>query len=254
LKTIRLVAVLLLAGGTAASACGRQTTPIAVVPSAAPDPCSAENLPSSAAEIEAVMRKFDDESALAANVPRSQAATRIAALQEIRREAQDQSIPGCVVLLKQLQLAHMNTVIDTMLAFLSRGDQAEVARGIGVGRQQHDAYVMELARLLGIPAIAATPIATPSAGAAPETGTAEAASAADFVSGFIAVNRGPDAVTLRAVPATAGDAVATLAVGQSARALGGSADGEWIQVVVPDHPYETAWVLGSLVELSVSTP
>jgi hypothetical protein len=200
------------------------------------------------------MQQFDDESALASNVPRSQLATRVAALQSIRRQAQNQSAPGCVAQLKQLQLTHMNTVIDTMLAFLSRGDQGAVTQGIEAGRQQHDQYVVELARLLGITAVAVTPRPTLSAAQPGGTATAGRAQSALASSGFIAVNPGPVPITLRAVPATAGAVVATLPVGASAAALGGSPDGEWIQVVVPDHPYQTAWLLASLVQLTLPTP
>jgi hypothetical protein len=176
-------------------------------------------------------------------------ATRIAALQSIRRQAQVQSAPGCVAQLKQLQLTHMNTVIDTMLAFMSRGDQGAVAQGVEAGRAQHDQYVLELARVMGIPAAAVTPRPTLSAASPPEGTPVDAGQSA-----FVALNPGPVPITLRAVPATAGEAVATLPVGGSATALGGSTDGEWIQVVVPDHPYQTAWVLASLVQITVPTP
>jgi hypothetical protein len=200
------------------------------------------------------MQQFDDESALAANVPRSQLATRIVALQSIRRQASNHSASSCVAGLQDLQLTHMDTVIDTMLAFLSRGDVNAVAQGIQAGRAQHDAYVVELARLLGITAVAVTARPTIAEALAPEAASGDGGETAVVASGFIALNPGPVPVTMRAVPSTAGDVVGTLPVGQSATALGGSPDGEWVQVAVPDHPYETGWVLASLVQVAVPTP
>ena len=236
------------------AACGGPPTPVAVTASASPDPCAAPQLVTTIGAIETVMRKFDDESALAANVPRSELAARISALQNIRREAQALTTPACVRLLSQLQILHMNTVIDTLLAFMSRGDQAEVTLGIQAGRQQHDAYVLELARLQGKSPATAVLFPPTVATGSPEVLTATPAPTIEAVTGFIVVNPGPDVITMRAVPSTAGDALATLAVGQSARALGGSADGQWIQVVLPEHPYQTAWVQIALVQVTIPTP
>lgn len=254
MKVSRSISVILVVTGAVLAGCASPSTPLAPSPSAKPDPCAPENIKNTAGAVNSIMQQFDDESALASNVPRSQLATRIAALQSIRRDAQNQSTPGCVAQLKQLQLTHMNTVIDTMLGFMSRGDQGAVAQGIQAGREQHDQYVVELARLLGITAIAVTPRPTLSAAPPPEEETVDGGQSVPVASGFIALNPGPSPVTLRAVPATAGEAVATLPVGQSAAALGGTPDGEWIQVVVPDHPYQTAWVLASLVQITVPTP
>lgn len=256
----RVIPITLVLAVLTLSACTSQGTPLAAppaplsTPTVKPNPCAPENLKGTAAALNRFMQRFDDESALAANVPRSQLATHIAALQSIRREAQNESAPDCVSTLKQLQLAHMDTVINTMLSFMSRGDQGAVAQGIGAGRQQHDQYVLELARLLGITAIPVTPPPTRTAGPPAEAGPAATAQSVPLASGFVAVNPGPVPVTLRAVPATAGEMVATLPVGQSAVALGGSSDGQWIQVVVPDHPYQTAWVLASLVQVVLPTP
>lgn len=250
----RSISLILLVTGIILSACASPVTPPAPLPPVVSDPCAPENIRGTTAAINALMQQFDDESALASNVPRSQLAARIVALQSIRRQAQDYEAPTCVAQLKQLQLKHMNSVIETMLAFLSRGDQAAVAQGIQAGRAQHDEYVAELARLLGMTAVVATPQPTAAATSASVEATAENAQTAIPLSGFVAVNPGPVPITLRSVPATSGDVVSTLPVGASAAALGGSPDGEWVHVVVPDHPYQTAWVLASLVQITVPTP
>ena len=251
MKTSRSIGVILVVTGAVLAACTGPSTPLAPIPSVVPDPCAPDNIKSTVGAVDSLMQQFDDESTLASNVPRSQLAARIAALQSTRRQAQSNSAPACVAGLKRLQLTHMNTVIDTMLAFMSRGDQGAVGQGIEAGREQHDQYEVELARLLGITAAAVTPRPTLPAAPPPEGTPADGGQSVLVSSGFIALNPGPVPLTLRAVPATAGEDVATLPVGASATALGGTADGEWIQVVVPDHPYQTAWVLASLVQITV---
>jgi hypothetical protein len=71
-------------------------------------------------------------------------------MQRIRRAAEDQETPPCLVKLKSFQLSHMNTVVDTLLAFVGGADQATLNEGITRARQEHDQYSIELARLLGI--------------------------------------------------------------------------------------------------------
>lgn len=248
------MAVILIAASLLLAACGSQVGPPTPTPSATPDPCASGSLGQSVGEVDALMQQFDDESALAANVPRSQLATHIANLQSIRRQAQGLDVPTCTVELRQLELTHMNTVVDTMLAFLSQGDQAVVAQGIETGRKQRDAFVAEEARLLAAATAGVTPQALSSATALSSRATAAAASPETGLAAFIVVNPGPVPLTLRTTPATSGEQVATLPVGQSAVALGGSSDGQWIQVVVPDRPYQSAWVLASLVQVTLPTP
>jgi hypothetical protein len=134
-----------------------------------PDPCAPANIEAEVQKVHNHMREFDDASALAASVPRDQLSTAIANLQTIRRAAEDQPIPICLGNLKSYQIAHMNSVINTLLAFMNGSDQAIVDQGIAVARQQHDQYTIELARLLGItmepppalPTDTLTPVPTP---------------------------------------------------------------------------------------------
>ncbi len=127
-----------------------------------PDPCAPENIGASVEKVHRHMREFDDASSLAASLPASQLSAQIANLQQIRRDAEDEPIPSCLVTLKTDQINHMNTVINTLLAFMRGSDQQTVGQGIALARQQHDQYTLELARLLGITPVPATVAASPS--------------------------------------------------------------------------------------------
>ena len=106
------------------------------------------------------MREFDDASILASNIAREQLGDSIAELQRIRREAEDQKIPGCLSNLKIIQVEHMNSVINTLVAFMGGTDQETLEKGISIARQQHDQYTLELARLLGLTIVPANEVPT----------------------------------------------------------------------------------------------
>jgi hypothetical protein len=156
------------------SSCGNATTPIAVIQNTAviltdtatalpptntqtPDPCAHGNLETEVDKVHKHMREFDDASLLAANMARDKVSDAIANLQRIRREAEDQPIPACLTNLKNIQVTHMNSVINTLIAFMSGNSQQSIDQGISIARQQHDQYTTELARVLGLIIITATP-------------------------------------------------------------------------------------------------
>ncbi|MFZ5822279.1 MAG: hypothetical protein ACOYYJ_20505 [Chloroflexota bacterium] len=133
------------------------TTPT-VEATSTPDPCGPENIKAEVEKIHRWMREFDDASVLAANTPREQLNPEIAALQAIRRSAEDQPAPVCLRDLKAYQVNHMNTVIDTLISFIGgTADQEMMNQGIAQARQQHDQYALEMARLLGVTVVANTP-------------------------------------------------------------------------------------------------
>jgi hypothetical protein len=195
------------------------------------------------------MREFDDASLLASNTPIEQLNPSIADLQRIRRDAEDQPVPSCLTSLKQYQLAHMNTVINTMLYMLGyQGNDSEkevLNQGIALARQQHDQYILELANVLGLTVVAAPTTApvqgTPEAGATPAP------------SPVVITNLGPTAVNLRDQPDLNAGTIGILDLGASAVVLGRTADALWYQVEFPGQPGQTAWVYASLVQLSDPT-
>jgi hypothetical protein len=126
-------------------------------PTSTLDPCVMPQLQKEVTEVHSHMREFDDAAALASSVPRDQLSASVAELQRIRREAQDEEIPACLNTLREIQILHMNTVIDTLLAFMKGSvDSETLNQAITLARQQHDQYLLEYARLAGITVVPAT--------------------------------------------------------------------------------------------------
>lgn len=135
------------------------------------DLCVSPQIEAEAQKVQKHMREFDDASILASSVPQAQLSTSIADLQRIRREADDEKIPPCLADLKNYQIGHMNSVINTLLAFMrskdplaidcvdiqSNTEEEAVCQSIALARQQHDQYLVELARVLGLTVVPATP-------------------------------------------------------------------------------------------------
>jgi hypothetical protein len=138
-------------------------------PSITPDICSTGQVDVEVQKVHSHMREFDDASILASNLPQEQLSESIANLQRIRRESEDEQIPNCLTDLKSYQLDHMNSVIDTLVAFIGGTDTESLERGISIAREQHDQYTLELARLLGLTVVPATVpvISTPAQTATP---------------------------------------------------------------------------------------
>ena len=124
--------------------------------STTPDVCSTELIEAEVQKVHRHMREFDDASILASKMPREDLNESIAGLQRIRREAEDEEIPSCLINLKAHQVEHMNSVIGTLIAFIGGADRASLEQSILIAREQHDQYTLELARLLGLTVVPAT--------------------------------------------------------------------------------------------------
>jgi hypothetical protein len=136
-----------------------------------PDLCISPQIEAEAQKVQKHMREFDDASILASSVPQAQLSASIADLQRIRREADDEAVPPCLANLKNYQISHMNSVINTLLAFMrskdplaidcvdiqSNTEEEAVCQNIALARQLHDQYLVELARVLGLTVVPATP-------------------------------------------------------------------------------------------------
>ena len=128
-----------------------------------PDPCSKENLSGEVTKINDLMRAFDDYSKLAASTPQGQLVQIIPPMQEIRRRAESQNVPECLKSLKVLQINHMNTVLDILMAFMSNPKSKDINQGIVNARELHLQYDTEIARLLGLTLVPQPQPAPPSA-------------------------------------------------------------------------------------------
>lgn len=139
-------------------------TPMPIVTNT-PDLCAPENIQAEVQEVHKFMREFDDGSSLAASIPADQLTPVISNLQRIRRDAEDLSIPPCLVKLKTYEINHMNLVIGTLINLIgySNGTVSKdvIDQGIALARQEHDNYTIELATVLGLTPVVVTPAETP---------------------------------------------------------------------------------------------
>ncbi len=143
------------------SACGGNDPQTSKVATFTPDLCISNQVALAIKPVNDLQREFDDLSLLAANVAREQLADLITDMQRVRRQAEDLTVAPCVETLKSHQLAHMKTVIDTMIAFVGGADATTLNQGIAQAGQQHDLYSLELARLMGATLVPIQPAATP---------------------------------------------------------------------------------------------
>lgn len=239
--------ILLILVSILIAACGGQTAPsveetptsIPIPITITPDPCFEANLPAEVDKVHKYMREFDDYAALASNTPQAQLVAVIPEMQRILREAEDQNVPICLNDLKELQVRHMQTVVQTLLAFIGNSDAAMVNNGIVQARDLHAQYDVEMARLLGVTLTIATPIPTISPIQPTITQTP------------LVTNAGANELNLRTAPDFNAPATTVLAVGASASAIGRTADGQWILVQDPTQPDKTVWVYATVVQLSV---
>lgn len=238
----RKLFILLALASALASACGAATPAATAEPSPVPitltpDPCSESNLPEEIKKVHSLMREFDDYSTLASNAQQAQLLQIIPDLQRVLRAAEDQPVPACLSKLKELQIQHMGLVVQTLILFMNAADSSAVEQinaGIAQARDAHLQYDAERARLLG-----ATLAPSPTAPAA-ETAAVPTVK-----------NIGAKPINLRAEPNADAAILATLPPGAFAIALGKTANGEWLQVQIPDGGGKTAWVYAQLVTLSI---
>ena len=181
IKKQHIVLVLILSLAILLTACGNAkpetqyivvtATMPAVSATNTPDPCAPGNIEAEVQKVHKFMREFDDASSLAGSIMQgvskgqaqmNELSNQIPELQRIRRDAEDQPTPACLVNLKTIQVSHMYAVLNSLTAFIA-GDQNTFDQNVVVARQQHDQYALELARLLGqtvVPIGSAAPSAT----------------------------------------------------------------------------------------------
>jgi len=130
--------------------CNAQQTVSTPMATNTPDLCGPSAIPGQVEKVNKNMREFDDASLIAANTPRGQLPPVISNMQRIRRETEDQVVPSCLAVLKQIQLVYMKTEVETLVAFLGGANQDILNKGTALAHQQHNQYALEYARLLGL--------------------------------------------------------------------------------------------------------
>jgi hypothetical protein len=173
-------------------------------------------------------------------------------MQEIRRRAESQKAPECLMELKKLQLIHMNIVIETLMAFMANSQSQDVNTGISQARDLRMKYDIEIARLLGLTLVAPPTGAAPAPTVDPNATIPPAALTKP--AGLSVLNPGPNEVTLVSAPDAAAGGVSTLPAGAVTAAFGVTADHMWFQVEVPGQPGQKAWVSTSAVQISGEPP
>jgi hypothetical protein len=119
------------------------------LPEPTDDLCTIELVRPEVGQVHALMLEFYDASALATQTPIEQLVQVIPSLQAIRRRAEALPVSYCLDKLRTFQISHMNMVINTLMAFMSKSDPSILREGIIQARMLNEEYKKEKARLLG---------------------------------------------------------------------------------------------------------
>ncbi len=224
------------------------------------DSCSAQNMQETIKLINNPMRVFDDYAVLGSNTPQAKLVQVIAPMQEIRRTLEDVSVPACLIDLKKISLIYTGFAIQTLIAFQSNLSADILNEGVQKSRQAHNAYFLEVARLLGL-TITPPPTANPTVVSALPSATLQAEAIAETPTPAVpfsvvatVTNTGLSPLNLRSAASLTSEVVGVLEPGQSASVLGKNSNGEWILIELPGQPAQKAWVYSTLVSFSAGDP
>lgn len=120
---MRLLATLLIA--LTITGCA---APFAAAPMPTPEPTCAELAAPFRAEIDGLLREWDDALVVAGQTPRMQLSGQISALQTLRRRAEDLAAPPCAAPIQGLTVASMEQAVDGFLSFASGSDGEVLAQ------------------------------------------------------------------------------------------------------------------------------
>lgn len=89
-------------------------------------PSCAEQSKEGLSQLQGIAREWDDAYKLASQTPRASLSGQIAALQTIKRKAQDLALPDCASLAKTALVDSMDNSINGFIAFLGQKPESEV--------------------------------------------------------------------------------------------------------------------------------
>lgn len=223
-----------------------------------PDPCNQSNLNTTVKDYTNLTREFDDTAYVASFSPQAQLVEPVLKLQDVRRRVQALDTPDCLKNLRKYQIEYMNGVITALVHFLggTKGDQVQAE--IAATRSLRQKYDQELVTLLGITLVAPTVVAqstqtsnTPAPAATATPADSAAPTATPGATPTPAVVTIIQRANLRRGPGTEFDLVVTLSANETASVIGRNAAGDWLQVENAAGPDGKAWLLASLVTVSV---
>jgi signal transduction histidine kinase len=162
-----LLSCLLAACGSDASAQAVIETPSSTMAEPVLDRCAPVHLTAEIVRVNKLTDEFDQYTSRALESGQSQLIQIIPDLQRVLRDAQDQDIPACLQALKELQIVHMDAMVQTLIYLhghpmsASSPDPNTVAyinAAIAQARELHEKYDIELSRLLDTALIPPPPV------------------------------------------------------------------------------------------------
>jgi hypothetical protein len=202
------------------------------------DVCSAGHKEDETRRLHRYMIIFDDLSVLAQATPREQLALVIMEMQKVRRDAAFEKVQPCFSALQSTQVNFMNGVINTMTSFLSGVQSSVLEQKIAETRSLRSSYDSELAALLGMRYITATPAAIIPPPMDTATFTPAPVRASGTQNSYILEGPGSQYV-----------AIDTFLVGQEANIIAQSTDGQWVKISRVQPSEITGWISVAFIEI-----
>jgi hypothetical protein len=227
-----------------------------------PDPCAPENIHMTIKPLDMLMGAFEDTTAVAYKMPRQMVADQITVLQEIRRDVSDKDVSSCLNDLKRVQIEYMDSVINTLLAFLEGAPGQVTTKGLGSSWELRSRYFDELERLLGV-TLTPRPTEihwTPQVFLEPteqitvpvETNTPIPTRTVKFtptIFSTIAMVVNPRGANVRSGPSVLYESRLVIPTEEMVEVIGRLENGEWLLIRKPEMPEGTGWVFTELVKL-----
>jgi hypothetical protein len=209
------------------------------MPTATPDPCSAENIVAEVEDLQALVNSFQDGMNIANNTDVNLLIHPILRLQELQEEIRRVKVPTCLAGLKETSIQYSISVINYLLIFMNTQDpnSEDLATAIQTSQQLWQEVIRNFNSLL--PTSGLTPQELPELNQAiPDSES----------SGYVLINEGPGSVNLRAAPNLNAEVLAALSAGSQAQVLGKNEAGDWVQV---DFNGMLGWIFAETVTINV---
>lgn len=221
----------------------------------------------------ALMQAFDDTTDIAYYMPRPQVSAQITELQSYRRQVTMIEVPSCLLQLKAAQIKYMDSVINTLLAFLGGAKGEVTISGLEISLQFRARYENELTNLLGVTStprpttialsegqlIVSSPTgtqisnsSTPSIVEVSPTVIPVQDTATPTPFSAMAVVSNPEGVNVRFGPGVLYGYDTVIPQYEELEILGKSENGEWLLVADSSSLGALGWIFAPLVQLDIS--